>query len=61
MGAGSEYAGVQGVSFGVLTFGLFLGFLPLYLGWNSLSGPTLGVVALLSYLLLLPGLGGGET
>ncbi|MGM9593957.1 MAG: hypothetical protein ACI3U8_06350 [Candidatus Onthomonas sp.] len=52
--------GCRAFSFGLLTFGLFLGFLPLYLGWESLSGPALGIVALLSCLLLLPGLDGGE-
>ncbi|MGM9538683.1 MAG: hypothetical protein ACI3VN_10170 [Candidatus Onthomonas sp.] len=51
--------GCRAFSFGLLTFGLFLGFLPVYLGWESLSGLALGGVALLSCLLLLPGLGRG--
>lgn len=52
--------GCQGFSFGLLTFALFLGFVPVYLGWASLSGLALGGVALLSCLLLLPGLGKGN-
>lgn len=52
--------GCKAFSFGLLTFALFLGFLPVYLGWPSLSGLALGGVSLLSCLLLLPGLGGKE-
>lgn len=50
--------GCRAFSFGLLTFGLFLGCLPAFLGWASLSGLAMGGVALLSCLLLLPGLGG---
>jgi len=47
-----------GFSFGLLTFGLFLGFLPTCLGWPPLfrSGPGFALAALLSLALLLPGL-----
>ena len=48
----------QGFSFGLLTFGLFLGFLPSYLGWpNLLTGPgTYAAVSLVSLGLLYAGL-----
>lgn len=41
-----------GTCFGVLTFGLFLGFLPVHLGWNIPIGGVLG--SLLSLGLLIP-------
>lgn len=44
--------GSRGLAFGLLTFGLFLGFLPSHLGWQAASpGP---VVYALSALLSLP-------
>ena len=49
--------GCPAFSFGLLTFALFLGFLPVYLGWDSLSGGALGVLSLGSCVLLLAGLG----
>ena len=64
--------GAEGFSFGILTFGLFLGFLPSYLGWPSLlSGPAACAAASLLSLALLyfplgslarpaAGAGGGE-
>ena len=49
--------GAPGFSFGLLTFGLFLGFLPTWLDLPSLStGPMYAGVCLLSLLLLLPAL-----
>ena len=42
----------KGFSFGLLTFALFLGFLPSYFGASSLSGPVLAAVSILSCLLL---------
>ena len=50
--------GAKGFAFGLLTFGLFLGFLPSWLGWPSLlSGPWSYVLcALISLLLLVPAL-----
>ena len=48
--------GAKGFSFGLLTFALFLGFLPTYLGAGSISGMGMAVVAVLSALLLLPGI-----
>lgn len=46
---------LPGFSFGVLTFGLFLGFLPVALGWNLPVGGVLG--SLISLALLLPVVG----
>jgi len=50
--------GAKGFAFGLLTFGLFLGFLPTWLGWPSvLTRPwAMALAALLSAALLLPGL-----
>lgn len=47
----------KGFSFGLLTFALFLGFLPVYLGAPPVSGPVLSAASLLSAVLLtaLPG------
>jgi len=46
--------GAKGFSFGLLTFALFLGYLPSFLGWpNPLAAPwSYGLVALVSLLLL---------
>lgn len=41
-----------GTVFGALTFGLFLGFLPVALGWQIPVGGTVG--SLMSLVLLLP-------
>lgn len=49
-------SGTRGFAFGILTFGLFLGFLPASFGAGSLSGGAAALLALLSLLLLLPGL-----
>lgn len=50
--------GAKGFAFGLLTFGLFLGFLPSWLGWPSLlTGPwSYALCALISLLLLFPAL-----
>ena len=50
--------GAKGFSFGLLTFGLFLGFLPVCLGSGALSlTPQAGAAAcVLSFVFLLPGL-----
>ena len=52
----------KGFTFGLLTFALFLGFLPSWLGWPSLlTGPVAyAAVALMSLLLLWRGLKGVE-
>lgn len=53
--------GAKGFAFGLLTFGLFLGFLPSYLGWPEAlsSGPwARAALSLASLLLLRMGLGG---
>ena len=52
----------KGFTFGLLTFALFLGFLPSWLGWPSLlTGPgAYAAVALVSLLLLWRGLKGVE-
>ena len=42
----------KGFSFGLLTFALFLGFLPTYLGVQSISGYVLAGISLVSALLL---------
>lgn len=51
-----RYPGLPGFSFGLLTFALFLGFLPVYAGFEaSLAGTALGSLgSLLSLGLLLP-------
>lgn len=48
--------GCRGFSFGLLTFALFLGFLPVYLGGPSLAPWAMGFLSLASCALLLPGL-----
>lgn len=50
--------GAKGFSFGLLTFGLFLGFVPVYLGYPPLFAPGAGfsVLAVGSLILLLVGL-----
>jgi len=50
------FPNAKGFAFGLLTFGLFLGFLPIYLGYNLLSGVTLTVIAVISLGMLLVGL-----
>ncbi len=52
--------GAKGFTFGLLTFGLFLGYLPSWLGWPSLLAGSwaYAAVALLSLALLWPPLGG---
>ena len=49
--------GARGFAFGILTFGLFLGFLPAAFGASAMSGAGAVVPVLVSLLLLLPGLG----
>jgi len=45
---------MPGFSFGLLTFGLFLGFLPVYLGLNfQISGRIIGILGSVVSLLLL--------
>ena len=46
--------GCKGFSFGLLTFALFLGYLPSYLGAGPIGGMGMAAVALASALLLLP-------
>lgn len=46
--------GCKGFSFGLLTFALFLGFLPSYMGAGSISGGAMALVCLLSVCLLVP-------
>ena len=48
--------GARGFAFGILTFGLFLGFLPVSFGSGGLAGADAAPWALLSLALLLPGL-----
>jgi FSR family fosmidomycin resistance protein-like MFS transporter len=52
--AARRLPGAKGFAFGLLTFGLFLGFLPSYLGWpKPLSGPGVYAAASLASLILL--------
>lgn len=46
--------GCKGFSFGLLTFALFLGYLPSYLGAEGIGSLGMAVVAVLSAALLLP-------
>ncbi len=50
------FPGLKGFSFGLLTFGLCLGFLPVYSGWGGLGPPMLAVGTVLSLPLLVLGL-----
>lgn len=50
------FPGMKGFSFGLLTFGLFLGFLPVYFGWGSLGPAALAAATILSLPLLIFGL-----
>ena len=52
------FPGAKGFSFGLLTFGLFLGFLPAYSGVTFFSGApwTFAAAAVISLALLWPGL-----
>lgn len=53
--AGRCCPGAKGFSFGLLTFGLFLGFLPVILNLPITGGAWIPAGILLSLLLLLPG------
>ena len=46
--------GCKGFSFGLLTFALFLGFLPVYLGSGTIGSEAMILIALLSAVLLIP-------
>lgn len=48
--------GAKGFSFGLLTFALFLGYLPTWLGAGTIGGFGMAAVAVLSAVLLLPGI-----
>ena len=56
--AAQRVPGAKGFAFGLLTFGLFLGWLPAYLGWpNLLSTPwACAALSLISLALLWPAL-----
>jgi FSR family fosmidomycin resistance protein-like MFS transporter len=51
-----KFPNQPGFAFGLLTFGLFLGFLPVYFNWAlPVSGSVLGCMgSVMSLLLLLP-------
>lgn len=52
--AAGAMPGAKGFTFGLLTFALFLGFLPSFLGWPSLlTGPVSYAAAAIASLLLL--------
>lgn len=48
--------GCRGFSFGLLTFALFLGYLPTFFGAPSIHGPGMALVAVFSAVLLLWGI-----
>ena len=52
------FPGAKGFAFGLLTFGLFLGFVPVYLGYRPLltTGAGFALAAAVSIILLLLGL-----
>lgn len=50
------FPGMKGFSFGLLTFGLFLGFLPVYFEWGGLGPAALAAGTILSLPPLLLGL-----
>lgn len=50
------FPGMKGFSFGLLTFGLFLGFLPVYFGWGSLDPAVLAAGTILPLPLFIFGL-----
>ncbi len=50
------FPGMKGFSFGLLTFGLFLGFLPVYFGWGSFGPAALAAGTVLSLPPLFFGL-----
>ena len=57
MGGGKATAGAKGFAFGLLTFALFVGYLPVYLGWpGAFSQPwaCAGAAALSLALLWRP-------
>lgn len=54
--AASALSGAKGMSFGLMTFGLFLGFLPVYAGFSSSSTLLYSALSILSLGLMLPGL-----
>lgn len=54
--AARMFPGMKGFSFGLLTFGLFLGFLPVYFGVGDLSAAVLGAGTILSLPLLILGI-----
>ncbi len=56
--AAKRLSGMKGFAFGLLTFGLFLGYLPSALGFTGGGWPLSSAVALVSIPLLLAGLGG---
>ena len=60
MAAAKLMPGGKGFAFGLLTFALFLGYLPTWLGWPSLLTTPLanGLAAAVSLLILLFGLKG---
>lgn len=48
--------GCRGFSFGLLTFALFLGYLPTFFGAPSIGGTAMALVAVISAILLLSGI-----
>ena len=55
-GAADAFPGAKGASFGLMTFGLFCGFLPVYVGVATSSAFVYALMAGLSLGLIIPGL-----
>ncbi len=53
-------SGTKGFAFGLLTFALFVGFLPSYFGMPPIHPSVMAAISLLSAALLLPALKAGE-
>ena len=54
--AADAFPGAKGMSFGLMTFGLFLGFLFVYFGFSTESTLLYALFAVLSLVLIVPGL-----
>ena len=54
--AADAFPGAKGMSFGLMTFGLFIGFLFVYFGFSTESPLLYALFAVLSLVLIVPGL-----
>ena len=58
--AAKTLGGQNGFAFGILTFAIFIGFLPVYAGIGSCNGPVLSGMTLASLILLYLGIRGSK-